>query len=67
MSFWRSTAQAWMTAMFVYALLQYPDDDWIYLIFLGWATSGLLWINSPDPIPAAVRKGLVDFAKEYRR
>ncbi len=53
--------------MFVYALFQYPDDDWIYLIFLGWATSGLLWINSPDPVPGAVRKGLEDFAKDYRR
>ncbi len=69
MTFGRANVIAWMTAL-ITRLVLYPPAGLgatILLVALITAIFGLLWRLHPDPLPGAVRKGLEDFAKEYRR
>lgn len=68
MSFTRAFLLALMTGLQTHLQMHHPGFvASILLSLMIFAAFGALWHINPDPLPGAVRKGLEDFAKEYRR
>src|SRR3546814_14890668 len=61
MTFTRATILAMMTAM----LVRGPATGGHDLAVI--ASCGILWWFTTDPLPEAIKRGLEDFAREYRR
>jgi hypothetical protein len=56
--------RAWTIAIMVRLL---DRSDGVGGVLLAFAVTAPLWYLTSDPLPAAVKRGLENFAREYRR